>query len=206
LRGALIIYGNPTLYQGLYDAEHVLMLSDWYHTPALDLIPYYLSPASGGNEPIPDSGLINNAGDYDCTNAPPGSNCNANRSNSQRYATFNVSPGKKYRLRIVNSAAFSMFKFSIDEHTLTVIEVDGVDVQPYNVTMLSLNVAQRYSVIVLIKMIIILKIIGFVRIYKQHVFQLQLLCLIIVHGVSYKPTAMVHYQRQKVMIWMIVLN
>jgi len=59
-----------------------------------------------------------------------------------------MNPGETYRLRIINTATFSMFKFSIDEHDLTVLEVDGIDVEPYCVNMLSLNVAQRYSVLV----------------------------------------------------------
>src|SRR2546423_10861767 len=38
--------------------------------------------------------------------------------------------------------------FSIDEHKLEVIEVDGIYVKPYTVEKLPINVAQRYSVIV----------------------------------------------------------
>src|SRR5688572_13018766 len=38
--------------------------------------------------------------------------------------------------------------FSIDEHKLEIIEVDGIYVKPYTVEKLPINVAQRYSVIV----------------------------------------------------------
>ena len=41
-------------------------------------------------------------------------------------ATLPFEAGKTYRLRIVNTAAFSMFYFWIDGHQMRIIEVDGV--------------------------------------------------------------------------------
>ena len=41
-------------------------------------------------------------------------------------ATLTFEPGKTYRLRIVNTSAFSGFYFWIDGHNMTIIEVDGV--------------------------------------------------------------------------------
>ena len=41
-------------------------------------------------------------------------------------ATLPFEPGKTYRLRIVNTAAFAMFAFWIDGHEMRVIEADGV--------------------------------------------------------------------------------
>ena len=41
-------------------------------------------------------------------------------------ATLPFQPGKTYRLRIVNTAAFAMFYFWIDGHDMRIIEVDGV--------------------------------------------------------------------------------
>jgi FtsP/CotA-like multicopper oxidase with cupredoxin domain len=56
--------------------------------------------------------------------------------------------GKTYRLRLVNAGTFVNAEFSIDNHTLTVIEADGVSVEPLNVSSINLAVAQRYSVLV----------------------------------------------------------
>ena len=41
-------------------------------------------------------------------------------------ATLPFEPGKTYRLRIVNTSAFSRFYFYIDGHDMRIIEADGV--------------------------------------------------------------------------------
>ena len=40
-------------------------------------------------------------------------------------------PGKKYRIRIVNTAMEAHFRFAIDDHNLTVIANDLVPLVPY---------------------------------------------------------------------------
>jgi FtsP/CotA-like multicopper oxidase with cupredoxin domain len=47
-----------------------------------------------------------------------------------------------------NCSAFAEFDFSIDGHNLTVVEADGVAMNPVTITRLPINVAQRYSLIV----------------------------------------------------------
>lgn len=79
--------------------------------------------------------------------------------------------GKTYRFRLVNtgessllslplfflrlplthlnsSGSFADVSFSIDNHTLTVVEADGVSVEPVEVRSVTMGVAQRYSVLV----------------------------------------------------------
>jgi iron transport multicopper oxidase len=58
-----------------------------------------------------------------------------------------VTRGTRYRLRIVSMSCFPAFAFSIDSHTLTVIEADGVLHQPYPVDNVTLYPGQRYSAI-----------------------------------------------------------
>jgi FtsP/CotA-like multicopper oxidase with cupredoxin domain len=50
-------------------------------------------------------------------------------------------------LRLINSGAFGEFQFSIDNHTLSVIEADSTLVQPVTVHRVPIHIAQRYSVI-----------------------------------------------------------
>lgn len=52
-----------------------------------------------------------------------------------------------YRLRIINPGTFVPLAFSVDGHTLTVIEGDGTPVEPVEVSSVSVAVAQRYSVL-----------------------------------------------------------
>jgi iron transport multicopper oxidase len=82
-------------------------------------------------------------------------------------ATLPFEPGKTYRLRIINMSALSAFFFWIDGHNMSIIEVDGVsvtilagnyrndrpmlsqtDIEESPTDMVTLSVAQRYSVLV----------------------------------------------------------
>ena len=57
-------------------------------------------------------------------------------------------PGKKYRLRLINVAMDSQWRFSIDGHKLQVIANDFVPIEPYETDSVLINVGQRYDVIV----------------------------------------------------------
>ncbi|TXT04845.1 hypothetical protein VHUM_03928 [Vanrija humicola] len=53
-----------------------------------------------------------------------------------------------YRIRLINAGTFTTTVFSIDNHNLTVVEADGVSIEPYVAQSVELAVAQRYSVLV----------------------------------------------------------
>jgi iron transport multicopper oxidase len=101
-----------------------------YHDQAPSLINYYQSPDNentyGGTEPVPDSVLINEA----------------------QNVQFTIIPGKTYLFRIVNMGAMTSQWLQFDQHKMTIVEVDGVYVQPYQTEQLFMSVAQRYSVLV----------------------------------------------------------
>lgn len=107
-----------------------LTLSDLYHKEAPDLINYYQSADNtnnnGGAEPVPDAALINEA----------------------QNVKFTMVPGKTYLFRVINMGAMAAQYLQFDQHTMTIVEVDGQYVQPYDVQQLFVAVAQRYSVIV----------------------------------------------------------
>ncbi|KAK3844505.1 MAG: multi-copper oxidase laccase-like protein [Linnemannia gamsii] len=153
--GPLIIHSPDEPHLEKYDQDLVMMVSDHYHTDSGSLVAWYLSTASEGVEPVPDNGLINGRKSFDCSMAPealfpttPGSGYGKNRclSNAPR-AVFEVEQGLRYRIRIINTGSFADFKVSVDEHELTVIEADGVDMVPVTVQRVPVHVAQRYSVL-----------------------------------------------------------
>lgn len=66
--------------------------------------------------------------------------------NSTR-AVIPVQKNQRHRLRLINTGGFAEFQFSVDNHTLSVIEADATMVEPLDVHRLSIAVAQRYSVV-----------------------------------------------------------
>ncbi|PKK58790.1 hypothetical protein RhiirC2_822226 [Rhizophagus irregularis] len=119
LRGAFIIHDPKDPYLNEYDEEFVMTLSDWYHINSEQL-------------PIPNSGLISGRGRY----------------NYNPLAVYIVEKGKRYRFRVINISAEAPFTFSIDQHPLRIIEVEGENIKPLTLNKINIAVGQRYSVIV----------------------------------------------------------
>jgi hypothetical protein len=74
------------------------MLTDWYHQPTGALLAHYLSEASGGFEPVPNSGLINGKGVFNCANVQGNLPCKEGER-----AILHFVPNRRYRLRIINT-------------------------------------------------------------------------------------------------------
>ncbi|KAH7105424.1 Fet3 protein [Auriculariales sp. MPI-PUGE-AT-0066] len=143
--------GDADVHKAKYDDEFTVVLGDWYHDQQQVLIKQFLSIANpGGAEPVPDSSLIYFVHDSDTSYLPPieGTTSGSNNVGFNENATLPFEAGKTYRLRVVNTSAFAMFFFWIDGHDMRIIEVDGTDVEEYPTDLLTLTVAQRYSVLV----------------------------------------------------------
>jgi FtsP/CotA-like multicopper oxidase with cupredoxin domain len=83
--------------------------------------------------PTLDNGLINGTNVY-------------NDTGSRFETTFTA--GQSYRMRLVNGAIDSHWKFQIDNHTMTVMAMDLVPIVPYNTTVLNIGIGQRYDIVV----------------------------------------------------------
>jgi iron transport multicopper oxidase len=131
LRGPLIVKDPHSPYNGDYDHELVVTVSDWYHDQAPSLIPYYLSPIQNpsGAEPVPYSSLINEA----------------------QNIKLAVDPDTTYLVRVISMAAFAQIYVHFDQHDLTIVAIDGIYVQPRKVSTLFVAVAQRYDVLLTTK-------------------------------------------------------
>ncbi|KAI0287698.1 Cupredoxin [Russula brevipes] len=157
-----------------YDAEYTVILGDWYHAEHSTLLKHFISIANpGGAEPVPgqpdlllyaagfrvspplfcpltDSALIYFAQNGSYLGPVSGTSPSSVTSHVgfNKNATLPFEPGKTYRLRIVNTSAFAAFFFWIDGHDMRIIEADGTDVEESPIDLLSLTVAQRYSLLV----------------------------------------------------------
>lgn len=125
--GGVIVRGPAS---APYDEDKgMVVLSDWHHQTTDEL--YNVASTSG--PPTAQNGLINGLNVYG--------------DGGSRFET-NFESGKSYRLRLVNTAIDTMFKFGIDNHTLTVIASDLVPLVPYETEMVSIGIGQRYDVVV----------------------------------------------------------
>ena len=111
-------------YDGQYDEEIVLTVSDWYHSQIVELMPTFISKGNPtGAEPVPNAALFNDTSE----------------------AKLRVEPGKTYLIRMVNMGAFAGQYIWFEGHNMTVIEVDGVYTRPATAEMIYISAAQRCS-------------------------------------------------------------
>ncbi|KAI2615806.1 multicopper oxidase [Hypomontagnella submonticulosa] len=125
--GAFIINGPATAN---YDEDlGTIFLSDWGHSTVDEL----WTAAQTTGPPVLENGLINGTNVY-------------NDTGSRFTTTFNA--GTSYRIRLINGAIDTHFKFTIDNHTMLVIAADLVPVQPFSTNVLNIGIGQRYDVVV----------------------------------------------------------
>ncbi|KAF3764262.1 hypothetical protein M406DRAFT_346480 [Cryphonectria parasitica EP155] len=130
--GGILINGPATADYDV-DLGHVF-LNDWSHQTAEVLA---ITAATTG-PPTLDNCLINGTNTW--------TEDDGTVVGSRFETAFEA--GTRYRIRLVNGAADTHFRFTIDNHTLEVIQTDFVPIQPYNTTNLSIGMGQRYDVIV----------------------------------------------------------
>ncbi|ORX38813.1 Cupredoxin [Kockovaella imperatae] len=129
-----------------WDDEYTLVVSDWYHEEHPVLLKEFMSWKNPtGAEPIPDSAVI-----YVLHNDTyyPSPESISNGSATNNNAKIHFEPGQTYRIRIVNMGALAMFWVNFDQHDMFIIEADGVEMDPYPIDVLTVAVAQRYSILV----------------------------------------------------------
>ena len=78
---------------------------------------YHIVAPQNAAIPTPDSTLINGKGRYAGGPTAP-------------LSIINVRRNRRYRMRLVSLSCDPNWTFSIDDHTMTIIEVDAVNVEP----------------------------------------------------------------------------
>jgi L-ascorbate oxidase len=158
-----------------YARDYPIVLQDWFHESADDLLTNYVGPwgAFDGYTPRypwpPVSVLLNGRGQFNCqfdncsTTPPLPTPCDDAPECIPLRAPYIgacvVPPshadvfecpagGATVRLRLINGANTTPMRFWIDRHALTVVARDGVPVRPRVVRFVTLGVAERFDVIV----------------------------------------------------------
>ena len=111
-------------YRDQYDDQIVLSLSDWYHEqmPAL-LTTYDQQTGMMGRDPVPDANIINDSPD----------------------AKVPIEFAQTYLVRVVNIGGFVGQYFWIQDHAMTIVEIDGVYTKPTDTDMIYVAAGQRCS-------------------------------------------------------------
>lgn len=116
--GGIIINGPASANYSI--DKGILFLNDWSHRTVDELYQY----AQTRGPPLMDTGLINGT--------------NVFGTAGSRF-TMQARRGESYRLRIVNAAIDTMWKFMIDNHELTVIAADLVPIKPYTTNYINIG-------------------------------------------------------------------
>lgn len=115
-----------------YDEDlGVYPITDWYYRTS-DEIQFSLIDPPPKAPPPSDNILFN------------GSNVNA--QGGGKYDRVKLKPGKRHRLRIINTSVDNSFTVSLVGHQFTVIETDFVPVVSATTSQIFLGVGQRYDV------------------------------------------------------------
>ena len=149
---------------GGYDTEFVLVLDDWLEGTPEQAFAALARPTTGGGGmdhggmdmgeeseespgttgmPMGESDLLGgHAGDVSylthlINGRPP-----------EDRPTFDVTAGQRVRLRLVNAASDTAYRFAIGGHRLTVTHADGFPVEPVTVDTVLLGMGERYDVVV----------------------------------------------------------
>ncbi|CAL4930834.1 unnamed protein product [Urochloa decumbens] len=125
--GAIRIHNRPLIPVPFPspDDEFTMLIGDWYTTTHKAL----QNLLHGGKElPSPDGILING-------------------KRSPNGAGFNVEQGKTYRLRISNVGLQNTLNFLIQDHNMTLVEVEGTHTVQNSYTSIDVHVGQSLSVL-----------------------------------------------------------
>ena len=134
LIGPMIIHGPNT---ATYDIDlGPVLLTDYYHLMYYDIVEQVMGTNLSLIAPKSVNNLINGKMDYNCSLVTDGTPCTDDAGLSK----FQFTTGKKHRLRLINAGAEGIQKFSIDNHTMTVIANDFVPIEPYETDIVTLSV------------------------------------------------------------------
>ncbi|RDW65066.1 hypothetical protein BP6252_10717 [Coleophoma cylindrospora] len=126
LYGGLVVHKPREDTAGMnirdYESEVLLLVGDWFHRSAPTMLDWYTSVKGFGNEPVPDSLLINGLGKFDCSMAVAARPLNCSEEVQIR-PIFHDSSSK--RLRLVNVGSIAGLSIGIKNAKLDPFQVDG---------------------------------------------------------------------------------
>lgn len=123
LYGGLIVHKpkDPEEYD-----EALLLVGDWFHRKQTDVLQWYRDWKSLGNEPVPDSLVLNGQGRFNCSMAMPSRPLECiEQKPTDLLPLFANRAQRPVKLRIVNTGTVAGLSFAADATRVRPIAVDG---------------------------------------------------------------------------------
>jgi FtsP/CotA-like multicopper oxidase with cupredoxin domain len=134
LKGAIVIHPRKDPHAGLYQAEKVVQISDEWPNPEVCLKSEGAQPGNPVCAEIEKASFNGQWGDG---------------SKDYPWPLVTVERGTCYRLRFIGSMGQTQnFLISLAGHNMTLIAVDGIDVEPVHVSQFNLHAGERADVVV----------------------------------------------------------
>ncbi|PSR82485.1 multicopper oxidase-domain-containing protein [Coniella lustricola] len=124
LYGGLVVHadkrGRPQ--EDGYDMELLFLVGDWYHRRSSEVLKTFMDATSNGDEPCPDSLLVNGLGHFDCSRSTPSApvDCDVVQK-----PTLALNMSHRYLVRLVNTGSLTGFSFTIPDAEVNITSVDG---------------------------------------------------------------------------------
>ncbi|KAI0437191.1 multicopper oxidase-domain-containing protein [Xylaria telfairii] len=143
LFGPIVVYGPTNVHHDLDLGP--IMVHDWWHDDYYSTVKQIMTPGFEGRA-FSDNNLINGRMNFDCATMAAGDTTTC--TNEAGLSKFRFQPGKAHRLRFVNTGSEGVERISIDEHMMTVISNDFVEIEPYETNVVTIGIGQRVDVVV----------------------------------------------------------
>ncbi|KAK5714874.1 hypothetical protein LTR17_016984 [Elasticomyces elasticus] len=104
-----------------YEDDQLVLIGDWHHRPAPEILAYYRDWKNFKIEPAPDSLLLNGRGYFNCSRAVPARPLDCEVVEVPKLTLT----ARRTRLRIVNTRSSIGVSVSVEGYSMALLTVDG---------------------------------------------------------------------------------
>ncbi|OBS29624.1 hypothetical protein FPOA_03562 [Fusarium poae] len=106
--------------------DYLVMITDWFHRNQIEVLSWFADASSRGNEPVPDSLLVNGQGRFDCSMAVLARPIVCSQvALEELKPLFRRTNDRRTRIRVVNAGSIAGFTIRMDSATMRPVRVDG---------------------------------------------------------------------------------
>ncbi|KAM0240797.1 hypothetical protein ACHAP5_007832 [Fusarium lateritium] len=124
LWGGLVVHSPDEI--GQPSEDHLIMIGDWFHRNQTEVLSWFADASSRGNEPVPDSLLVNGQGRFNCSMSVPARPIVCSQiAVKELKPLFRHTNHRRTRMRLVNTGSIAGLTMGIDGAMMRPVRVDG---------------------------------------------------------------------------------